>query len=328
MALESSKVGNAPAGNPPIKANEVIITFLGEEYLADSVIDLGVHLMDKSKVISHSIPVKPYMNLNEYNFVKDGFETVLFDDTTFGNLKPIYEISQQLTPTTLAPPDELPIIQKSIDVLQNWMTKIYAEKTGISNITVVCSRHMILRVAGCDEKTCHIPGNPLIHLDYIDFEKTYERQCLEQEKHPIPVKCPPLEQLIDVVNIWFPTEEVQDWPLGFLDINSVEIKDYVPIQLVVGSHAASMRYKDGLTVLYKNKMTVPEAYIFRSATQSSEKKGLLHGSFRITDSSYLRKSVELRCLIFKNTEGGKHKTRKHKRKSNSKSRKQRKSQKR
>lgn len=301
-----------PAGSPPIKEDEVVITFLGDEYIADSVIDLGVHLMDKSKVISHSIPVRPYDNLEEYTFNRDGFQTLEFDTDIMNYLLPLYEVSKSLTPVSTPPLDESPLIQNSIDVLQKWMTIVYSQLTGRSDITVVASRHMILRVAGCDERTCHIPGNPLIHLDYIDFEKTYERQCLEQEKHPIPVKCPPLEQLIDVVNIWFPTEEIQDWPLGFMKMDSIEIKDYVPIQLVVGSHAASMRYKDNLSVLYKNKMKVPEVYIFRSATQSSAKKGLLHGSFRITDKPYLRKSVELRCLIFAPAGKGGAKTRSRK----------------
>jgi hypothetical protein len=291
------------AASSPVKEGEVVITFLGDEYIADSVIDLGVHLMDKKKVISHSIPVKPYNNITEYNFKDHGFETVLFDPATLSELEPVYSISKSLTPATPSPSDELPVIQHSIDVLQSWMKRVYAEKTGNSNIEVVCSRHMILRIAGCDAKSCHIPGNPLIHLDYIDFEKTYERQCLEQEKHPIPVHCPPKENLIDVVNIWFPTEEVHDWPLGFLEPSSIEIKDYVPIQLVVGSHAASVRHNDRLSVIYKDNMKVPEVYMFRSATGSKDKMGLLHGSFRITDQHILRRSVELRCLIFSTLPG-------------------------
>jgi hypothetical protein len=274
------------AASPPVKEGEVVISFLGDEYIADSRINLGVHLLDKTKIISHSIPAKAYDDIDEYNFRDDGFETLMFDSSTLSNLQPVYSISHSLTPAMPSPPDELPEIQQSIDTLQSWMKRVYTEKTGISNIEVVCSRHMILRIAGCDSQSCHVPGNPLIHLDYIDFEKTYERQCLEQEKYSMPIKCPPKENLIDVVNI------------GFLKPHNIEIKDYVPVQLVGGSHAASVRHKDGLSIIYKNNMKVPEVYIFRSATESKDKMGIIHGSFRITDENVLRKSVELRCLIF------------------------------
>jgi hypothetical protein len=112
--------------------------------------------------------------------------------------------------------------------------------------------------------------------------------------------CPELKDMIDVVNIWFPTIEVQDWPLGFLEPDSVEIKDYVPIQLVVGSQAASLRYKEELKVIYKDRMKPPEVYFFRSATKDPSKKGIIHGSFRITKEPIQRRSIELRCCIFKN----------------------------
>jgi hypothetical protein len=300
----NQKYSQLSAASPPIKENEVVITFLGDKYVPDSVIDLGVHLMDKSLVTSESIPAEGYTDITQYKFVEHGFETLIFDEDTRDKLTPIYEISRSLTPSTPSPPDELDSIQSSIDILQNWMKRVYAEKTGNADISVICSRHLILRIAGCSDDSCHIPGNPLIHLDYINFDRTYERQCEEQEKHPIPVACPPKENLIDVVNVWFPTEEINDWPLGFLDIKSVDVKDYVPIQLVVGSHAASIRYKDNLKVIYKKNMKDPEVYMFRSATGSDEKKGLLHGSFRITPDSFQRKSVELRCLIFKNSSKG------------------------
>ena len=104
------------AGSPPIKKDEVVITFLGEEYLADSVIDLGVHLMDKTKVISYSIPAKAYDDISEYNFRDHGFETVVFDADTLSALNPVYSLSHALTPATPSPPDELPAIQRSIDI--------------------------------------------------------------------------------------------------------------------------------------------------------------------------------------------------------------------
>ena len=50
-------------------------------------------------------------------------------------------------------------------------------------------------------------------------------------------------------------------------------------------------------------MKQKEAYVFRSATDSNDiinKKGVMHSSFRITDDNHLRKSAELRFLIFRN----------------------------
>lgn len=285
-------------GNPPINPDEVVVSFLGDEYIADSLMLLGAHEIVKKHIVSHSILAEKYDDISKYTFMENGFETLRFDENSRKTLEPIYKQSKALTPSNQTiPSDESKHIQDAIDYLQEWMKEIYSKKTGNTRIKVICSRHMILRVAGCDDKTCHIQGNPLIHLDYIDFDKTYKRQCEEQEKQPIPVACPPIEKLIDVVNIWFPTEEITDWPLGFLEGN-IEIKDYVPIRLVVGSQAASIRYKEGVKVVYKNQMNDPEVYIFRSATQSADKKGVLHGSFRITDEAHLRKSVELRCLIF------------------------------
>lgn len=210
----------------------------------------------------------------------------------------MYKQSQNLTRNTRIDEDDVEL-QKYIDILQLWIQEKYTELTGEQNIQAVCSRHLIMRLAGCDETSCQIPGNPLSHLDYISFDATYERQCKEQEQYKYRSNCPQFEKMIDVVNIWFPTEEVKDWPLGFIDIDSVEIKDYVPIELVVGSKACSLRYKPELNVIYKNNMKPPEVYFFRSATKDESKKGVFHSSFRITGQNYQRRSIELRCCIFK-----------------------------
>ena len=37
------------AGNTPTEPDKVILSFLGEDYLAGSLIDLGHHLLDKKK---------------------------------------------------------------------------------------------------------------------------------------------------------------------------------------------------------------------------------------------------------------------------------------
>jgi hypothetical protein len=302
------------AGNPPVEEDKVVISFLGDNFLAGSVIDLGVHLIDKTIINNQNVDCEKYEDIAKYEFREKGFQTLRFEPEVQHKLKRIYDISHKLLPNEKKDLDEDPEIQDYIDYLQEWIKQKYTELTGETDIVAVCSRHLIMRIAGCDNVSCQIPGNPLFHLDYISFEATYNRQCREQEQFKYPQKCPPLENMIDVVNIWFPTVEVKDWPLGFLDIDSVEVKDYVPIQLVVGSQASSLRYKEDLKVFYKDKMQPPEVYFFRSATKDATKKGVIHGSFRITDDSFQRRSVELRCCIFKNKNrlGGK-KTKKSKR---------------
>lgn len=288
------------AGNPPTEENKVVISFLGDDFLAGSVVDLGFHLLDKSIINNKNIDCEKYEDITKYTFTEKGFQTVTFDAEMMDKLQELYKISGELTPNERIDMDDDPKIQEYIDILQEWIKNKYTELTGERDIIAVCSRHLIMRIAGCDKTSCQIPGNPLIHLDYISFEATYDRQCREQEQFRYPAVCPGLEDMIDVVNIWFPTVEVQDWPLGFLDIDSVEIRDYVPVQLVVGSQASSLRYKEGLKVIYKDRMKPPEVYLFRSATKDSSKKGVIHGSFRITDEPIQRRSIELRCCIFKN----------------------------
>jgi hypothetical protein len=298
------------AGNPPTEENKVVISFLGDEFLAGNVIDLGLHLLDKTKINNENVDCEKYEDITKYNFVEKGFQTIVFDEEMMSKLNPLYEISRNLSPNVNTNMDDDPQIQEYINILQEWIKKKYTELTGETEITAVCSRHLILRIAGCDKTSCQIPGNPLFHLDYISFEATYDRQCREQEQFTYKSECPDLEDMIDVVNIWFPTDEVKDWPLGFLDIDSVEIKDYVPIQLVVGSQASSIRYKPNLNVIYKDKLKPPEVYLFRSATKDSSKKGVVHGSFRITDENFQRRSVEIRCCIFKNKKSKKNKAKK------------------
>lgn len=297
------------AGNPPTEENKVVVSFLGEDFLAGSVVDLGVHLLDKKIIDTKNIDCEKYEDIKKYTFEENGFQTVTFDEEMMNKLKGLYKISENLTPTERIDMEEDPQIQEYINILQEWIKSKYTELTGETDIIAVCSRNLIMRIAGCDESSCQIPGNPLMHLDYISFKATYDRQCLEQEQYTYPTECPGFEDMIDVVNIWFPTFEVQDWPLGFIDIDSVEIRDYVPIELVVGSKSSSLRYKEGLKVIYKDSMQPSEVYLFRSATKDSSKKGVIHGSFRITDEPIQRKSIELRCCIFKNNKlvGGRKK---------------------
>jgi hypothetical protein len=297
---------NLEPGNIPIEENKVVVTLLNDNYLSNDIINLGVHSVDKTKITNVSIDSEDYFDIEKYTFIKDGFQTLTFEPETMDKIKLIYEASQQLSPTDSKesiPKTDSQFIQNSIDVLQDWVKNKYTELTGKTNIVVVCSRNMMFRVAGCDKESCQVSGNPLMHLDYLNFEATYKRQCLEnylQRTYPTikTITCPPESQLIDIVNIWFPTVEVTDWPLGFLNMDNIEIKDYVSIRTGIETDAASIRYKDGLRAIYKKNMKPPELYFFRSATKDSSKKGVIHGSFRITSENFKRKSIELRCCIF------------------------------
>lgn len=308
--MSQSIPGNTTAGselkpgNAPTEGNKVVLSFLGDGFLADSsIIDLGVHALDETKITNNNVNVKPYHDINDYKFTENGFQTLQFDTENMKKLLPVFEKSKNLNPTDEFPNWQDQDVQLSINFLEEWIKNKYTELTGIGNITAVCSRHLLFRLAGCNAESCQIPGNPLMHLDYISFDATFDRHCKEQEQWAIRIKCPPKEQLIDVINIWFPTTDVEDWPLGFLNINNIEIRDYVPVQLVSGSQAASIRFKEGLEVIYKENMKESEVYFFRSATKNSEKKGVVHGSFRITSTNEIRRSIELRCCIFKNLEG-------------------------
>lgn len=289
------------AGSPPIEKDKVVLSFLGENVSANSVVDLGFHKIDKSILDNQNVDCVKYQDINQYTFKNKGFQTIEFDDTMKKKLKKLYERSKNLTPNESPDPvrDEDESIQEDINCLEEWIKTKYTELTGEKDIIAVCSRHLIMRIAGCDENSCQIPGNPLMHLDYISFDATYKRQCDEQKQYKYKTKCPPLKNMIDVVNIWFPTDDVNDWPLGFLDTDDVHIEDYIPLQTPVGGEICSLRHKPNLKVVCKDNMKPPEVYFFRSATQGNLKKGVIHGSFRITDKTFQRKSVELRCCIFK-----------------------------
>jgi hypothetical protein len=292
--------------NSPKKDGEVIVTFLTENFLAGSKLDVGQYALDKKVTKSYSIPVEAYEDLSKYNVKDNGFETVKLSDDLWGNLEPIFEESSKLSYNVKVNNSFIDKSQEVIDKLINWMHDFYSNRFEIKkeDITVVSSRNIVLRAAGCSQKSCNIPANPLIHLDYIDFDKTYNRQCLDKEKYKHKTRCPEKKQLLDVINIWFPTtQDIKDWPLGFIPLELTDIPDYIPIQLVSDSYAASMRYKDNVRIVYKKNMKQKEAYVFRSATDSNDiinKKGVMHSSFRITDDNHLRKSAELRFLIFRN----------------------------
>ena len=306
-------------GSSPTLDEHVVLSFLGKNFLPTQKVDLGQHALDRTMIESHNIHATPYTDLNEYNFKDHAFQTLQFNEEDKEQLTYIFDKSLELEPASKFPDWTDPHVQRCIHYLEDWIMRKYTEMTGEQNIQAVCSTHLIFRIAGCDKDSCQIPGNPLFHLDYISFDSTYDRHCLEQEQWAIRVHCPPKEQLIDVVNVWFPTTVVQDWPLGFINKEQIDLIDYIPIQIVSGSMAASLRYKDGLQVTYKDHMEPGEVYMFRSATESPEKKGLMHGSFRITSDPIQRRSIELRCLIFRKINGGtkknkmtKNKTRKYK----------------
>jgi hypothetical protein len=65
------------AGNPPTEENKVVISFLGDEFLAGNVINLGLHLLDKTKINNENVDCEKYEDITKYNFVEKGFNHIL-----------------------------------------------------------------------------------------------------------------------------------------------------------------------------------------------------------------------------------------------------------
>lgn len=310
------------AGSPPNDSNQVAITFVTSLKTSETKTNLGNP--DIGETITKYIDSHEYENdEGRYKFNQDGFECINIDQETQGKIREIIEESQQLDPKNIPTSSHWTDdkYQKAIDELQIFVEKKYKELTGKRNIQVIASRHLIFRIAGIPEGSNQIPGNPLTHLDYNNFKNAKDRQCqpfgTDERFH---LKCPDSE-LIDFINIWFPTTDVKDWPLGFLvsknngGVADIPIEDYKTIQIVSGSIASSIEPRDDVKVAYKKNMKLGDAYLFRSATQFTEqpggidlnnpiqnKKGLYHGSFRISHEPHQRRSIELRFLIFEKEE--------------------------
>lgn len=318
------------AGAPPNpNNNEVAITFISPEHNIANAVGLGAQEVNNSKIITKYIPSDAYTDVKKYQFNTHGFECIDINELL---LEPVMNsivttsrtisTSNRATSTNWTNKD----YQDAIDKLQEFIKNKYYELTGIENIQVVASRHLIFRIAGSTGQSNQIPGNPLTHLDYNNFENAQNKQCETYPgNHNVPqVNCPKSNsKMIDFVNIWFPTNLVEDWPLGFIvgmDDNNADIpiSDYKTIEIVSGSIAASIEPRDDIKVAYKKNMQPGEAYLFRSATQSTKepdtpdnKKGLYHGSFRISNEPAERRSIELRFMIFQSISGGKKKTKKY-----------------
>lgn len=194
------------------------------------------------------------------------------------------------------------LTQNYINILEKFIKEKYCEQydLDITTVEAVCSRHLILRAAGQIFSNV-IPGNPLFHLDYNSSDNAYSRQCVNQDMYIFQTHCPEKDNILDIVNIWFPTSEVVDWPLGFIPINHTSLINDFTIELVSSSQAASLTYKDEYNVMYKPNMTWGDVYMFRTShiNNNINKKGIYHGSFSISPEPKIRRSCKIRCLLFK-----------------------------
>ncbi len=309
-------------GGAPVKDGEVVLTFLSPEYRYQSEAaptrSLGIFKLSERKkdFRPYSVKADAFSSSSCYNLQNHGFQLINFTTREWSDLAPIVSVSRAMKPTNTHNTSTKEIRDNAIDILTtivgDRLRKIYGEQ-----FTIVPSRNILLRLGGCNSETCYVPQNPLMHLDYIDFMSAYERQCNpEHQIDPVTRKpyntlleCPPFEHLVDVINIWFPTEDITDWPLGFIVGDNLTVDDYQPYEILSRVIAASIAYKPELTVAYKRDMKPGEAYIFRSATQYFNvgdnaqtyigKVGAIHGSFRISDKPSLRHSIELRFMVFK-----------------------------
>lgn len=268
-------------------------------------------------------------NFADFQFKKDGLELIQFTKDQLLKLQPLKNLSSTL-PRDHNPqgqPEFIKLItqfnqnehrqlQAGIDDLALIVKEWYEKNLG-TRVIVVPSRNIVPRAAGCQHDKCVIPGNPMMHLDYFNFEDAYNAQCDQErqtqwneinEKYGVPAikinSCPDKNNLLDVINLWFPTEDVRDWPLAFMP--DIEETKYTKVQIISGSIAASVPLRKipaEAKIVYKDEMKWGDAYIFRSAT-GPDKKAVLHGSIRITNENFIRRSYECRFLIFKDTSAG------------------------
>lgn len=277
---------------------------------------------------------------DEYSFAKQGLELYKFTNQQRNGLNFIKKLSKTLPRKN--PGEDVPSylthlmqftqhehiqLQQSIDYLSN-IVKDWYEKTYSISVVVIPSRNIIPRVAGCDEEICVIPGNPMMHMDYFSFEDAYKSQCdVPQikkwkeilDKHEILTSISQKESekielcskhtvddMIDLVNIWFPTGPVYDWTLAFLP--HLEEKNYKKVQIISGSVAASIPLKKipaEAKIVYKENIDWGDAFLFRSASCPEQgKRGILHGSIRISNDKHIRRSFECRFMIFKHPSNG------------------------
>lgn len=131
-----------------------------------------------------------------------------------------------------------------------------------------------------------------INKKFTSFETT-----TEWNKFYDPIFC-------DIINVWIPlSDTVKASPLSFIDINSMNINDHIPLFGVLNNNnkkyyeiASRTKYNANQKFYYKPDITVGEAYIFCS---SNVAHSALENSNK--DKYPERKSIEIRFLIINNT---------------------------
>ena len=312
--------------DPPKCIRMVVLTALKDNVVENSRIGgLGA---GELQVGASRYAMASSSDFTEFSFASDGLELYNFSEQEMINLNSIKEISKTLPrkdPGAHVPdyaksfvqytPEEHGILQHSIDylsmIVKEWYTKIFKV-----NVDVIPTRNIVPRAAGCDQTKCVIPGNPMMHLDYFSFSDAYDAQCNVERQNEINADLARFgipntivndcrnynkEDMIDLVNIWFPTGPVHDWPLAFMPF--IQEQEYIKVQIISGSIASSVPLRKipaEAKIIYKNNMTWGDAYLFRSASCPEQgKKGILHGSFRISNDDHIRRSFECRFMIFK-----------------------------
>ena len=215
-------------------------------------------------------------------------------------------------------------IRALLPAFEAYVTRFYARKfkIPIDEIDVRISDNPIPRSAGGDSDSGRIPCNPLMHIDYISHDQAYARWSWKDpnwlsevglEGGQAPRDLPPREDLLDMLNLWVPTEEVPDYDLGFVPPEEYDPSTEIEVDLVTGVVSTvpfTNRRNKILSLHYKPHLTQGEALIFRSAPgPNAAERAILHGAFRSNSQPGLtRRSVEFRCMIFrrktKKKEGG------------------------
>jgi len=204
-------------------------------------------------------------------------------------------------------------------MIQSWLSSFLQERSLYSarlsagrKLSVYCSS--AVKVRKVDAFTANpigliYGGNPLLHVDYPSLEHVFEskvRKWLQQRaatRHFEP------GQLIDILNVWIPTKQVENWNLGFVKAGSMgNSRQCVKVQFCsqyISLAASSRCLRSGVRLLYAGGLNWGQAWVFKSGFEARQKNisnisfvnAPFHSSFLLGVQSGSRHSAELRCAV-------------------------------
>ncbi|MBT4963247.1 MAG: hypothetical protein HOI53_05260 [Francisellaceae bacterium] len=326
----------------PSQNGRVAVTFPSKQFVENTeksgpkIIGLGQHETFKDNIEVQLLEPTPMAlakdtpDLHEYvadnaghsfSFESDGFEVTRFDKRLLNRIEPIFD--KELSDPNIDNVEMLRHrLRNYLPCMEAFVSRYYSRKFNIpeSELLVIASKNPLPRIAGLSQENSKgiIQANPLMHIDYFSDYRGYKIQTDKDvkwhEDNNISISeeetfFPSQEHLYDMVNIWVPLNNVENYDLGFVPNSDFDQKSIIEVELFNGAKAATVEYKESMNrILYRPKMKPGEIYIFRSTTMSKypdTKQGILHGSFLSNSQQNVhRRSAEYRFMIFhKESEG-------------------------